>query len=219
MNKKAAIFDLDGTLIHSMWVWQTVDKEYALRHNLKPTKEFYKAMEGMGFSEVAKHYVDTFNLGLTVEEVKNEWLDMTINKFKNEVPMKPYVKEMLDHCKGLGLKMGIATSCNRLLVHAVLGKHNIEHYFDIIVTSCEAGAGKPSPDVYLKAAMGLGVEPKDCIVFEDVPNGARAGKNAGMTACVVEDIDNEDLREELRQIGDFYITSYEDILNGTHEVL
>lgn len=218
-NKKAVIFDLDGTLIHSMWVWRELDKEYAAIHNLKPNKDFYKKMEGMSFSEVAKHYVDTFDFGPSVEEVMEDWLKMITHKFKHEVPIKPFVKEMLNHCKEAGLKMGIATSCARDLVLTVLESHGIEEYFDTIVTSCEAGAGKPAPDVYLKAAKELEVDPKDCMVFEDVPNGVRAGKSAGMTACAVEDIENEQLRDELKMLGDFYITSYEDVLNKTYEVL
>ena len=85
-------------------------------------------------------------------------------------------------------------------------------------TSEEAGAGKPAPDVYLLAAEKLKAEPSRCLVFEDVPAGIMAGKNAGMKVCAVKDDFSEPMAEKKRALADYYIEDYDDIKNGTYEV-
>ena len=86
-----------------------------------------------------------------------------------------------------GVKLGIATSNNREIAEAALQAQNLSGFFDSVRTSCEVAAGKPAPDVYLRVAGDLDVLPQDCLVFEDVPNGILAGKNAGMEVCAVDD--------------------------------
>lgn len=88
-----------------------------------------------------------------------------------------------------------------------------------MLTSDEAKAGKPAPDVYLKAADLLKVHPKDCLVFEDVPKGILAGKNAGMKVCAVFDEASRGQEKRKRELADYYIRSFEDIKNNTYEVL
>ena len=83
----------------------------------------------------------------------------------------------------------------------------------------EAGAGKPAPDVYLMVAGELAVEPERCLVFEDVPMGILAGKNAGMRVCAVEDDFSRPQEEKKRKLADYYIQDYDDIEKETYEVL
>ena len=118
-----------------------------------------------------------------------------------------------------GIKLGIATSNKRELAEAVLRSTKVLPLFDSIWTSCEAKAGKPAPDVYLRVAQSLQVEPKRCLVFEDVPNGILAGVNAGMKVCAVEDDFSKNQDEKKRALADYYIKDYEDIKNNTYEVL
>ena len=87
------------------------------------------------------------------------------------------------------------------------------------MTSCEVSRGKPAPDVYLEAARRLAATPRQCLVFEDVPMGIRAGKNAGMQVCAVEDAFSAKQESEKRRLADYYISDYEQILNHTYEVL
>ena len=85
-------------------------------------------------------------------------------------------------------------------------------YFDTIITSCEVGAGKPAPDIYLEAAKRVGVEPEHCLVFEDIVTGLTAGKRAGMKLCAVEDMYSADQREAKKQMADYYVENYLDLL-------
>ena len=121
--------------------------------------------------------------------------------------------------KEQGIKLGIATSNSRDLAEGLLENNKIIVYFDSIWTSDEAKAGKPSPDVYLRVAESLKVEPSRCLVFEDVPKGIMAGKNAGMMVCAVEDPFSKPQEEQKRELADYYIQDYDDIKNNTYEVL
>ena len=121
--------------------------------------------------------------------------------------------------KEKGIRTGIATSNDRKLVEEFLKARQITHLFDTICTSCEVNKGKPAPDVYLKAAGQLGAEPSACLVFEDVPMGILAGKNAGMRVCAVDDWFSRPQDAKKRKLADYFIHSYEDITNQTYEVL
>ena len=88
---------------------------------------------------------------------------------------------------------------------------HVDRFFSAICTACEVKAGKPAPDVYLKAAEELQVRPENCLVFEDVPNGILAGKNAGMRVCAVDDVFSRPYDTEKRQLADYYIHDYRDI--------
>ena len=79
-------------------------------------------------------------------------------------------------------------------------------------------AGKPAPDVYLKVAEDLGVAPEECLVFEDVPNGILAGKNAGMKVCAVYDEFSEPDDPEKRRLADYYIRDFFQIMDHTYEI-
>lgn len=216
---QAVIFDLDGTLIDSMWVWKQVDDICIEKYNIIKPDDFHEHMEGKSYTEVAVYFKEAFHLPLTVEEIKQEWLDMTIELYGNEVQLKPGVKEFLEHLHKEGIRMGVATSSTHPLVEAVLCGRGVRQYFQTIVTSCDVNIGKPAPDVYLKVAEILEVNPKSCLVFEDVPKGVQAGKNARMTVCAVEDEDNVSQREELRALADYYIRDFNDINKDKYEVL
>ena len=84
-------------------------------------------------------------------------------------------------------------------------------------TSCEVSAGKPAPDVYLKVAEDLQVDPASCLVFEDIPNGILAGKNAGMEVCAVDDEFSRPLEQEKKRLADYFIHDFNDIFRHTYE--
>ena len=98
------------------------------------------------------------------------------------------------------------------MIEGALGAHDILRYFDAIVSCDEAGAGKPDPACYLAAAEKLGKKPADCVVFEDLPNGIRAGRSAGMTVIAVDDAYSRPMEEEKKQLADGYIRDFRELL-------
>ena len=211
-GKKAAIFDLDGTLVDSMWMWKAIDIEFLGRYGYGCPDDLQRAIEGMSFSETAAYFKERFSLPMELNEIKDIWIRMSIDKYRHEVPLKTGAKAFLNELKGRGFKLGIATSNGRDMVDAVLGSLRVEPYFDVVTTACEVASGKPSPDIYLKVSDTLQVAPQQCLVFEDIPAGILAGKRAGMTVCAVEDEFSLDLKEEKQSMADYYIKDYDELL-------
>ena len=192
-NVKAVLFDLDGTLVDSMWMWTDIDVEYLGKYGYELPPELQKEIEGM--SEMAKY------------------------KYAHEVPMKPGALSFLRYLKEQGIRAGIATSNSRELLDAVMGSLGLDQYIDCNMTSCEAGAGKPAPDIYLKVAERLGVFPEECLVFEDTPAGIQAGHNAGIRVCAMEDSHVADQKSEVCRMADYYIHDFGQVLDGSFVTL
>ena len=210
-NKKAVIFDLDGTLVDSMWMWKAIDIEYLGKFGISLPPTLQKDIEGMSFSETAVYFKETFQIPDSLDKIKADWNQMAYDKYTKEVPLKSGAKEFLEYCKENGIKIGIATSNSRELVDATLEALEIRDYFDCVMTACEVTKGKPAPDIYLAVAENIGVNPMECLVFEDIEMGILAGKNAKMEVCAVEDEFSMDQIELKQELADYYIKDYFEI--------
>lgn len=211
-NAKGIIFDLDGTLVDSMSVWKDIDIIFLAQHGYNVPTDLHEAIEGMSFTETAEYFKKRFALSQSIEEIKDCWNQMAYEKYCNEIALKPGVAAFLPYIHKLGCKIAIASSNSRTLIQAVLESHGIAPYFSAIVTSCDVKAGKPAPDVYLKAAELLEVAPSDCVVFEDIPAGIMAGKAAGMKVFAVEDEFSEPLKEKKLALADGWVSDYAQLI-------
>jgi HAD superfamily hydrolase (TIGR01509 family) len=219
-NIEAIIFDIDGTLIDSMWVWTDIDDMFLEKYNLKEPEGFHEGMEGKSYSETAQYFLDLFpELPHTREEIEAEWHEMAYEIYTTKIQLKKGAYHFIKDMQKAGVKLGVATSNARELAEGVLKHNQVFDSFDSIWTADEAKAGKPAPDVYLRVAECLGVIPERCLVFEDVPKGIMAGKNAGMKVCAVEDAFSKSQEERKRELADYYIQDFDDIKNKTYEVL
>lgn len=213
----AVIFDMDGTLVDSMWMWKEIDIEYLKRYgitapqNPEQLQRIQKEIEGMSFTETAIYFKEKFAIADSLEKIKQDWNEMAYEIYCTRVPYKKGALEFLKYCKAHGKKLGVATSNSRELVNAVGKILHFDEYFDCIMTSCEAKKGKPAPDVYLAVAEQLQVEPDRCLVFEDLPAGIKAGNAAGMTVIAIEDDYSADMKEEKMQLAQYFIEDYEDL--------
>lgn len=218
-NIDAVLFDLDGTLVDSMWMWRDIDIEYLGRFGITMPENLQQEIAGISVTQTAIYFQKTFGITDSIEKIINDWDEMARRKYREEVPLKPGVEKFLTFLKEQHISCAIATSNSKTLTEEVLQSHQIKHFFKEIITGEDIHKGKPNPDVYLECAERLGVQAERCLVFEDIPFGILAGKRAGMKVCAVEeDYAREDV-EEVRRLADYYICSYEDILNDTYECL
>ncbi len=210
-NIQAVLFDLDGTLVNSMWMWRNIDIEYLGSFGISLPETLQKDISGMSFSETAVYFKETFHIPDSLEQIKQTWNEMAFYKYTHEVPLKPGALEFLKRLKKLGIRTGIATSNSKELVQAVVESLQISAYLDEIHTSCEVAKGKPAPDIYLLVAKCLKASPEHCLVFEDIPEGILAGKRAGMKVCAIEDEFSSLMTEEKKKLADYYITHYDEV--------
>ncbi len=208
----AAIFDMDGTLVDSMSMWSDIDREYLGKYGIPMPPDLQKAIDPLTWEECELYFRDVLGIRKTTEEIGREWLDMAMQKYEHEVALKPGVREILAYLKESGTSIGVASSSSRAMIEGALSAHDILRYFDAIVPCDEAGAGKPDPACYLAAAKKLGKKPADCVVFEDLPNGIRAGLNAGMTVIAVDDMYSRPMEDEKRKLADGLIRDFRELL-------
>lgn len=210
---QAVIFDLDGTVVDSMWMWDKIDEEFLGQFGSEVPTDMQEAIEGMSFTETACYFKERFKfLPFSVEQLKEIWNEMAYDKYANEVPLKPGVLEYLKYLKENGIKTGIASSNSKELVMTAIQNLGVEQYFDSVHTACEVEKGKPAPDIYLLVAKDLGIDPCHCMVFEDVPAGIMAGNSAGMKTYAVADVYSENLKEQKKELADAYIETYFEML-------
>ncbi len=210
---KAVIFDFDGTLADSMWVWDEVDLEFARKRNLPFNKEHAETIAALGFEGTAAFLLDHFGLNESVEDLIAEWHSLALGKYANDVQLKPGARELIDKLRGDGLKVGIATSLQRVLLEPALKNNGVFELFDAIVV-CEevCEGGKSTPAVYEEAARQMGVSLNECVVFEDVAKAARSAKEGGARVVGVRDNHMQQVRVELIAASDLFIESFEELL-------
>lgn len=209
---EAVIFDVDGTIADSMWMWKRIDKEYLGRFGIPLPDTLQAGIEGRSFYETAVYFKEHFEIPDSVEKIMADWNEMAWEKYEKEVPLKSGVRDFMQLCRDKGIKMGIATSNSRELLESIERTHGLTEYISSIMTGSEVPKGKPEPDIYLAVAKELGINPAKCLVFEDLTAGIMAGKNAGMKVCAVQDAYSFDSDREKRRLADYYIEGFEQIL-------
>ena len=211
-NIKAAIFDLDGTLVDSMWVWSQIDVDYLKEKGYSMPKNLRSEIVHLSFSQTAVYFKEKFNLDDSIEKISKDWHDMAFDHYSNNVKLKLGVKDFLNNLKSSKIKIGLATSNSIPLLEACLKNNGIYDYFDSITTTDEVSNGKDCPDVYLLAANKLGINPKHCLVFEDILPAVQGAKAANMKVIAVKDDECLDSKEDLLKYADKYIHSFEELL-------
>lgn len=208
----AVIFDVDGTIADSMWMWKQIDIEYLGRFGIELPKNLQKNIEGMSFRETAVYFKEHFQIPDDIEKMMSDWNEMAAHKYRYEIPLKKGVREFLNICRKKNIAMGIATSNSVELLNYFLKAHELHNYFEVVITGSDGLRGKPAPDMYLEAAKRLSVKPEKCLVFEDIMPGILAGKRAGMRVCAVDDVYSNDITDKKIEEADYFIKSFEDIL-------
>lgn len=211
-NIQAVIFDLDGSLVDSMWIWKEIDIEYLGRFGFTLPEDLQESIEGMSFKETAEYIKQRFQLPDPIETMQKDWNHMAWDKYAHKVKLKPGALAFLENCRRRKIKLGIASSNSRELIQVCLKGNQIEDYFECIMSGTDGFRGKPAPDIYLAAASALCIPVQNCLVFEDIVAGIQAGKNAGMKVCAVDDLHSKYQEQEKRAVADYFITDYYDIL-------
>ncbi len=209
---KAAIFDIDGTLVDSMQVWERALQDFLDKHHLVREPAFVSQLGVLSFEESSALCAHVYALPLSTEEIRAEWNALAAAQYRNQVKAKPGALAYVQRLKAQGVGLAIATALAPDLLRICLQAQQMLQYFDVCVSLSEVSTGKSAPDVYLKAAQQLNVPPQDCVVFEDFLPGIRSAKQAGMRVVGVLDSFSRADWGDIRQTADATIFDFTRLL-------
>jgi len=212
MNK-GAIFDIDGTILDSMPIWNNAPLMFLKSVGVDVAPGLGKIMFTMSMKEGAEFLKETYSLDIDADEILTG-VNRTVEDFYYyHVRLKEGADQFLKDMKQAGIKMVAATSSDRHIVERALKRLNVMNYFDRIFTCTEIGAGKAKPDIYLAAAEHMGTLPKDTWVFEDALYAIKTAKNAGFMTVGVFDAYSMDDMDEIKRISDIYLEKLDNFQN------
>lgn len=206
---KGAIFDLDGTLIDSMFIWETIAEDYLRCLGKEPHEDLKSTFMTLTLEEAAQYYRDHYGVTLSVQKIVDGINTMIEEIYRTKVTLKPGIEKYLYWLKKNNVKMCIATATDRYLAEETLERLGIRSYFSKIFTCTEVGRGKDEPIIYQKAIAFLGTMKKETCVFEDSLFALKTAKADGYIAIGVYD-KHEKKQEELQHLSDYYIRDYSD---------
>jgi len=208
MKISGAIFDMDGTLTDSMFIWRDIGRRYLVSCGITPSETLWHDIKNMAMWQVADYFVNEYGLKKTHAEIYDGIDSMIEPMYRDEVLPKEGVFLLLDRLRAQGVKMCVASATDRRLVEIVLGKNGLLDYFSEIFTCNSVGAGKDNPLIYEKAREYLGTVKEETLVFEDAYYAIKTAKDAGFTVVGVCDESQERHRGEILELSDYYISDF-----------
>ena len=204
MKFEGAIFDLDGTLTDSMYIWNEAPKALVRQFGGQPPEDLAEDIKEMGRREAAEYLRSRFSLSATPEELMDTLNDLVTEEYRSRVPMKPGADQLLSRLAARDIPCCIATASEAFQARSAMERLGLWQHFRFAV-SCVQYGGKTRPDIYLEAARRLGTAPAETVVFEDALHAARTAHEAGFRVCGVWDRTAEEDQAALRDLADWYV--------------
>lgn len=184
MSPAAIVFDLDGVILASEEVWDEVRERYVREAHGRYDANAQRAMMGMSSHEWSRFIHHELGVARSAERINAEVVELMIERYRRQLPLIPGAVGAVRHLADRW-PLALASSSNRPLIDVVLALSGLAESFRATVSSEEVGRGKPWPDVYLEAALRLGVPAERCVAVEDSHNGIRSAKAARMAVVAI----------------------------------
>ena len=209
---KAAIFDLDGTLIRSNGVWSEIDREFLGKRGFEVPADYYKAVSTKNFRTAAVYTKELFGLPDSIESIMQEWQDMAVYEYTHVIGEVDGAVDYLRYLAEKDVKLGLATASSAALYAPVLKRLGVYDLFGFFATTEQVKRGKGFPDVYELACEKLGEMPETSVVFEDIIEGIRGAKAGGFKAVACLNDHYAADRDALIAESDMHFESYRELL-------
>ena len=204
---KGLIFDFDGTLFDSMFIWDTAGEVYLRSIGKEPKTDLQKVLKSMSLLQSAQYIREKYDIPLSVEDIM-DGVNRTVEGFYfHTVEPKPGVIDFLEELRRRNIRMCIATATDRYQVEAALQRCGMRHFFSEIFTCTEVGNGKDRPDIFRKAMEHLQTDRNTTAVVEDAYHAVHTAKEDGFLVVGVYD-SHESRQQELVRLADVFLPDY-----------
>ena len=192
--KKAVIFDFDGTIANSRYVWQKVDVDFFAKRGMEIPHDYVEAISVMSFYNGAVYTKEKYNIKESVEEIMNEWNSQALHEYK-------------------GYKIGLATAALHDYYIPVLEREGVLDCFDVFTDTRDDARDKSFPDIYLLCAEKLGSDNNNSLGFEDVLKGVKSSVSAGFNTTAVYDNQPENQWKIIKNTANNHIMDFSELLH------
>jgi HAD superfamily hydrolase (TIGR01509 family) len=203
---KAVLFDMDGLLIDSEPYWRRTTEAYFAKYNKPFSDEVHRHIMGRGLRDIIEYFKSEWGFVGDTDAMIVERKEMLYTYLLDNLTLMDGAETLIKALHKKGFLLAVATSGHSVeKTKEIVGTFGLEKCFRVFVSGDDVPNAKPAPDIFLKAAEALAVAPKNCLVFEDAPNGVKAGKAAGMTVYGVNA--DETIYNKLKRANADYVCS------------
>lgn len=227
-DRKVVLFDMDGTLIDSVGVWNAVDETLVARIAAAPAGDVQAERDAFlrdnrrtaePYRAYCAYLKERYRSDKTPDEIYALRYDIAADYLENRVDYKPGADIFIRRLKAAGHTLAIVSTTARANMDVyrtrnrnIIRKANIDDYFSLLYTREDAAALKPDPEIYLRAMAALDASAADCLVFEDSLAGVEAAKRAGLTVVAVYDRYSDNDRAAIERLADWRIGGYDELI-------
>ena len=208
MKIKGAIFDMDGTLVDSLFFWgvfwRDLGAKYLGKENYAPPEELDRGVRTMVFTDAMAYVRDALDIAAPTEEVVGFATETLADFYRYKVKTKAGVYSLLDRLSAMGVKLALASATDMKYLKIALEACDLKKYFHTVLSCADLGVGKDKPDIYLLSLEKLGLEATDCAVFEDSYVALETAKGVGLHTVGIFDENNYG-QDRLRAASEIYL--------------
>ena len=212
---EAAVFDMDGTLLYSMHIWEQLIQDFLVEQKVRPSEGLREALRPLNMEDTAVYLKQEYGMAETPAQIIDGINALALRKYEQEASCKEGVAEYLAQLQAKGVRMVAATATDRVVAQPILEKLGLAPYFDALLTCTDEGLDKNTPEIYLRAMAAAGVsDPARCAVFEDALHCIRTVRAAGFYTVAVRDFSAAYAWDEICATADAHIDNYLELLEG-----
>ena len=208
-RSKTYIFDMDGTLVDSVYALEDGTKKFLDAMDVKYPDNIVEIITPLGYTGAAK-YIQSLGVDRTVDELTKLMKDSMIDEYKNHIPAKPHAVNLLKRLHDEGHTLAVLTASPHFLLDPCFKRLGIYDLFDYVWSTDDFGLAKSDTKIYHEAAKILGVKAEDCTFIDDNIINIRTAKEAGLHTVAVYDVTSKNNEAELKQIAEKYIYSFKE---------